>query len=187
MGKVREVSCAALIAGILYSDNNALETAVRLLEEKFGPITIKSEAFDFNMTDYYSAEMGKDLKKIFCCFENPVALETLPDIKLTTNEMELRLAGGNADNPRRRANIDPGYVTLSKLVLVTTKDYSHRVFIGKGIYAETTLRFIGRTFTSVETTYPDYRTPFAINFFNTVREFVKENRVVWNRKKELRN
>ena len=187
MGKVREVSPAALIAGITYSGKNVLEQALKLLEDKFGPIALQSEEFDFDMTDYYSSEMGEDLKKIFYCFRNPVELESLPDIKLTTNEMELRLAEGNAENPRRRVNIDPGYVTLSKLVLVTTKDYSHRIFIGKGIYAETTLRFINRSFVPIETTYPDYKTPLAIDFFNNVREFVKGNRTAWNRKKELRN
>ncbi len=187
MGKVREVSPAALIAGIMYSGTNVLEQALRLLENKFGPIALKSASFDFDMTDYYTAEMGEGLKKIFCSFQNPVELDALPDIKIATNEMELRLAEGDVENPRRRVNIDPGYVTLSKLVLVTTKDYSHRIFIGKGIYAETTLKFKNSSFAPVETTYPDYKTPLAINFFNNAREFVKENRTAWNRKKELKD
>ena len=85
----------------------------------------------------------------------------------------MKLACKDRENPLRTVNIDPGYVTLSKLVLATTKDYSHRIFIGRGIFAETTLRFLKGTFTAHETTYPDYRTPLAIDFFNEVREFVK--------------
>ena len=166
---------------------NVLEQALSLLEDKIGSIALQSKEFDFDMTDYYTAEMGGDLKKIFYCFQNPAVLETLPDIKLATNDIELRLAESDGENPQRRINIDPGYVTLSKLVLVTTKDYSHRIFIGKGIYAETTLMFINKSFAPVETTYPDYKTPLAIDFFNNVREFVKGSMTVWSRKKESRN
>jgi len=184
MGKVREVSPAALIAGITYADNSVLKDAVHILEDKFGQIAMQSNEFDFDMTDYYTAEMGEDLKKVFYCFKNPVELDTFPDIKIATNEIELRLAAGDKENPSRRVNIDPGYITLSKLVLVTTKDFSHRIYVGKGIYAETTLRYIKKSFTPVETTFPDYRMPLAIDFFNRVRDFVKEKSNTWNRKKE---
>ena len=184
MGTVRKVPQAALIAGITYADSDVLDKAVNSLEDEFGSLEMKSADFDFTMTDYYADEMGKDLKKIFCCFENPVELETLPDIKHRTNEIELRFAEVDEGNIRRRVNIDPGYVTLSKLVLVTTKDYSHRIFIGKGIYAETTLRFIKDSFMPLETTYPDYKTKLAIDFFNKVRDYLKEKRNTWTREKE---
>ena len=75
----------------------------------------------------------------------------------------------------RTVNIDPGYITLSKLVLASTKDYSHRIYIGKGIYAETTLRFIHGSFKPIDTTYPDYRTQLAIDFFNRTRDFLKRD------------
>ena len=173
MGKVSDVPPAALIAGILFKDEENYTIAVKMLIEQFGPIEKKSPVFDFDKTDYYAAEMGEALKKQFFCFNRPISLESLPEIKLFTNQAELKLARKDKDNPLRTVNIDPGYVTLSKLVLATTKDYSHRIFIGRGIFAETTLRFLKRTFTALETTYPDYRTPLAIDFFNEVREFVK--------------
>lgn len=183
MSKVREVSLVALIAGITFSDNELLDQALKSLEDDFGPIGIKSSPFDFTITDYYTAEMGEDLRKLFCCFNNPIEPGTLPDIKLRTNDIELRFAKGNEKNPLRTVNIDPGYVTLSKLVLASTKDYSHRIYIGKGIYAETTLRFIHGLFVSIDTTYPDYRTQLAIDFFNTVRDFIKRNKNKWIPKK----
>ena len=173
MGKVSDVHSAALIAGILFKDEENYTIAVKMLIEKFGPIEKKSPVFDFDKTDYYAAEMGEALKKQFICFNRPISLESLPEIKLFTNQTELKLARKDRENPLRTVNIDPGYVTLSKLVLATTKDYSHRIFIGRGIFAETTLRFLKGTFTAHETTYPDYRTPLAIDFFNEVREFVK--------------
>jgi len=182
MGKVRDVAPAALIAGIIFADEDVLERAKRLLEDEFGKIKFESAPFTFDMTDYYNAEMGGNLRKLFVCFEHPVELEAIPDIKLMTNDFEMRLAVGDPVHPLRRVNIDPGYVTLSKLVLVTTKDYSHRVYIGRGIFAETTLRYRGGTFEFHDTTYPDYRTPLALEFFNRVRDFIKRNEAVWTRK-----
>ena len=70
MGKVREVSLAVLVAGITFSENEVLERSVTSLEDELGPIAFKSAVFDFNMTDYYTAEMGDDLCKIFYCFKN---------------------------------------------------------------------------------------------------------------------
>jgi len=175
MGIVREVPPAALIAGILFHGREHLESALDMLTGEFGIIEMKSPVFDFDMTDYYTAEMGEGLEKQFICFARPVDMATLPYIKLTTNSMEMELACAENEQHSRRVNIDPGYVTLSKLVLATTKDYSHRIYIGRGIFAEVTLRFIRGTFSPLGTTYPDYKTPLAIEFFNMVRDFVKRN------------
>lgn len=184
MGKIIEPSLTALVAGITYADEDKLAGVLEMLGDAFGTQEIKSPVFDFDITDYYTIEMGEYLKKFFYCFRDPIKLEMLPDIKLFTNETEIKFSSGNMGNLRRTVNIDPGYVTLSKLVLASTKDYSHRIFIGNGIYAETTLRFIKGTFVPLETTYPDYKTPLAIHFFNTVREFVKRNGNQWMLRKE---
>lgn len=184
MGKISEPSPAAFIAGITYADEDKIADILEILSDAFGAQEIKSPVFDFDMTDYYTREMGENLKKFFYCFRDPIKLEMLPDIKLFTNETEIKFSSGNMGNLRRTVNIDPGYITLSKLVLASTKDYSHRIFIGKGIYAETTLRFIKGTFIPLETTYPDYKTPLAIHFFNTVRDFVKRNGNQWMLRKE---
>ena len=181
MGNVRDVPPAALVAGITFSERAALEAALGDLAGEFGTVEMESPEFAFDMTDYYDAEMGANLRKGFFCFRRPVRMESLPDIKLRTNAIERKGARGGGNNAARRVNIDPGYVSLSKLVLATTKDYSHRIYIGGGIYAEPTLRFIGGTFVPLETTYPDYRTPLAIGFFNQVREFVKRNGRAWTR------
>jgi hypothetical protein len=178
MGKIKEVLPAALIAGITFSEDYFLDQVLIILKEKYGPLAMESPVFDFSMTDYYTREMGENLRKQFFCFELPLRLGMLPEVKLCTNEIELQFVREDGSN-FRRVNIDPGYITLSKLVLATTKDYSHRIYIGKGIYAETTLRFLGGTFTPLDITYPDYKTPLAVTFFNSVREFVKKNRHIW--------
>jgi len=182
MGIVREVSPAALVAGVFSAEPELMERAVAVLAGRFGSVEAESPPFDFTMTDYYTGEMGGNLKKRFYCFSVPVSPGDLPEIKLFTNGVELEFARREGGETRRRVNIDPGYVTLSKLVLASTKDYSHRIYVGGGIYAEVTLRFVGGTFIPLETTYPDYKTPLAIEFFNGVREYVKRQRTEWTRR-----
>lgn len=181
MGTVQAPQPAALIAGIFYADSNVhvYEKAMKRLADKYGPLEIEGPSFRFDMTDYYTGEMGAGLVKRFVCFSRPIPLESLSGIKLFTNGVENDLADVDDERMARRINIDPGYVTLSKLVLATTKDYSHRIYIGEGIFAEVTLRFAGGTFNAHDTTFPDYQTPLAIDFFNTVRDFVKRNRYQW--------
>ena len=187
MGNVREVSPAALVAGITWADGTVFSAALKDLVRSFGPFEMESPDFDFDMTDYYTEEMGAGLKKRFVCFRRPTALDDLPGIKLATNAIETVLAQPPDGSGPRRVNIDPGYVTLSKLVLATTKDYSHRVYIGKGIFGETTLRFVGGSFIPFDTTYPDYRTPLAIDFFNLVRDYVKRSSHGWIREHASKN
>jgi hypothetical protein len=184
MGEIKEVLPGALIAGITFGDNYDLDQVLDILKEEYGPLEMESPVFDFSMTDYYTKEMGAGLRKQFLCFERPLELHNLPDAKVRTNEIEMRFLREQGGIPARRVNIDPGYVVLSKLVLATTKDYCHRIYIGNGIYAETTLRFVGGAFTPIDSTYADYQTPLALTFFNSVREFVKKNRHIWSSKKE---
>ena len=184
MGSVKDAAPAGLVAGVTFTGEEVLDQARHLLEDTFGPVAFESAAFSFDMTDYYTAEMGAGLSKLFLCFERPIDIESLPAVKHTTNELEMKLAFGDPRRPSRRVNIDPGYVTLSKLVLATTKDYSHRIYIGGGMYAEVTLKFLENSFEPHETTYPDYRTPLALEFFNRVRDYVKRNEALWSRTKK---
>ncbi|MBA7589860.1 hypothetical protein ES708_31953 [subsurface metagenome] len=184
MGIIREVLPAALISGIIYSDNETAALAVQKCVVEFGEIAFKSDEFDFIMTDYYTPEMGENLKKRFYCFSQPINPEKLSEVKRKTNDIENEFSRGSGKTLSRTVNIDPGYITLSKLVLASTKDYSHRIYIGDNIYAEVTLQFIKNSFIPIETTYPDYQIPLSIDFFNDVRAFVKRNRRQWMQKNE---
>ncbi len=105
-----------------------------------------------------------------------IAPTKLAKIKLFTNKLEKRYSPPEADPPsaekngKRLVNIDPGYVTASKLVLATAKDYYHRIYLDKGIFAEVTLYFKCGGFQSFEWTYPDYKTKGYIETFNRIRE-----------------
>jgi hypothetical protein len=184
MGILRPVEQAALVAGILYSDSSVADHALNLLVDRFGPLAMRSDAFQFTMTDYYMNEMGPELTKFFCCFLQPVDPGSLPSAKLATNKIEQELAEHTETGIHRQVNIDPGYVTSAKLVLASTKDYSHRVYIGNGIYGEVTLRCTGGRLRPIDITYPDYATDLALAFFNEVRTYVKRNRTTWNLRSE---
>ena len=150
------------------------------LERSYGTVALTSPPFSFDAySSYYAAEMGQGLQKRFVAFERPVHPERLAPIKRDTNELEHRLSRGETDDRKRTVNIDPGYVTLAKLVLASTKDYTHRVYIGDGIFAEVTLVYRDGAFGPLETTYPDYRSAEALAFFDSVRKFVKRNRTAW--------
>jgi hypothetical protein len=171
------------------------ETAGNRLEKKFGPIELRSPILHFNYTDYYEKEMGKDVKRQFLSFQKLIDPGALADIKLFTNKLEegcrdrarpkdggfstlapskeaspgRLLDARSASGGYRPINLDPGYLASSKLILASTKDYSHRTYLKKGIYAEVTLRYAKGAFEPLPWTFPDYRSKEYINFFTETR------------------
>jgi len=143
-----------------------LRSAKILLCKKFSPIDFESEILNFDFTDYYCKEMGGGLKRQFVSFKKPIDAAKLSEIKIFTNKMEEKLR----QNFSRTINIDPGYLDMSKLILATTKDYNHRIYIGRGIFAEVTLYYRGKSFLPWEWTYPDYKSQRYIDIFNKIRE-----------------
>lgn len=121
-------------------------------------------AFDY--TDYYNEEFGSPLKRQFISFKKLINPDELAGIKVATNRLEKKLS----HNSSRIINIDPGYLDMAKLVLATTKDYKHRIYLSKGIYAEVTLRYENKTFQPWEWSYPDYRTAQYLAIFNQIRQ-----------------
>lgn len=155
-----------LIIGFIFKEEIVFNKAKAILERKFGKIDFQSQILSFSHTDYYAEEFGQDLKRKFISFQKLITPQQLAGIKILTNKIENYLSREG----KRRINIDPGYLDLSKLILATTKDYRHRIYLNKGIYAEVTLFYQGKSFQSWEWTYPDYRTPEYIAIFNQIRE-----------------
>ncbi|MDD5130837.1 MAG: DUF4416 family protein [Candidatus Omnitrophica bacterium] len=154
-----------LIIGFIYQDEAVFMKARQLLKKMFGKIDFESVQISFDCTDYYEPEMGKLLKRRFVSFSKLIPIEDLYRIKLCTNRLETKFLAAKC----RRINIDPGYIDLAKLVLATTKDYAHRIFLRKGIFAEIALSFRGNSFSPNDWTYPDYRSKEYIDIFNQIR------------------
>lgn len=151
-----------------------LERVEGPLTERYGPVRRASDIIPFTFSEYYEEEMGKDLLRKFLVFANPIQADRLPEIKLFTNELEERYAA--EDWPvKRPINLDPGYMNLSKLVLASTKDHAHRLYLGNGIFAEITLSYHGNAFHPMPWTYPDYRTEEYRRFFELARREFKDS------------
>ncbi len=166
MGKATKPENVKLIIGFIFKEEPVLDRACGILEKLFGKIDFQSPILPFTYTSFYEKELGSPLRRRFISFKRLVSPQDLPKIKTITNTTEIKLS----ENSNRRINIDPGYVTEAKLVLATTKDYNHRIYLNRGIFAEITLFFQDKTFQSWQWTYPDYRTKEYIAVFNQIRE-----------------
>ncbi|MHC9539675.1 MAG: DUF4416 family protein [Vulcanimicrobiota bacterium] len=170
MGRVRAVTPVKLIVGMIGNEEALFQQALAPLQIRCGPVDYQSDFIPFTFTQYYEKEMGSSLVRKFFSFENLVDPILLPGIKLAANTIEEELSLDSGEVKRRKINIDPGYVALSKLVLATTKERAHRIYIGEGIYAEVTLQYQEKSFCPWYWTYPDYRTRQYISIFNHIRE-----------------
>ncbi len=172
MGEIKEVKKEKLVIGFIYKENDIYLKAKEKLIEKFGRVDFESEDIPFIHTDYYNKEMGENLLKKFISFEKLLLPDDLPDIKLFTNDIEKQFLYEGTN--KRKINIDPGLLSLSKFVLATTKNYDHRIYTGKGIYAEVTLRYTQKDFKEFEWTYPDFRAEEYKKILRQIREIYKK-------------
>ena len=154
MGTPLEPTPTALFLGITYRDEAEMQKALGLFEETFGQANRRCGPIDFSLqTDYYDAEMGDGLKKLYLTFGSNFDRNRLSAVKRMSNDIEAQFCDGTS----RRVNLDPGYITNDKFVLASTKDFFHRIYVGDGIYAEVTLHFRHGKYRFFSWTYPDYK------------------------------
>jgi hypothetical protein len=165
MGEVREPQPVKVFVGVLLALPSALPEVRALLAEQFGPADCESQLLEFSYSDYYEPEMGPDLRRMFLGFHRLASPEALVDLKLFTNRVERTFAV----NGKRTVNIDPGYLMAARVVLASTKDFAHRLYLGRGIYGEITLLYRKKDFQTLPWTYPDYRSEVYRQFFRELR------------------
>ena len=159
----------ALIAAVMAPDAAELARASQCLAARLGPIRDPGPAYAFDFTTYYESEMGPGLVKQLIWFEPLVGAEELAWIKRATMVIERELATPGREGLQRRANIDPGLVSVDSLVLATTKYAGHRIGIARGLFAEVTLRFEKGRYAPLPWTYADYSTGATQAFLQTIR------------------
>ena len=168
MGDVRKHPPVKLIIGMMTPDPELFSSVVEILTQRFGIMDFCGDIMPFNFTDYYVKEMGENLLRKFISFEKFIQPEEIVEIKHFTNEVEKEFL--TVGTNKRRINLDPGYITAAKLILATTKDNIHRIYLQDGIFAVMTLRVEGKTFRPWQWTYPDYQSEEYINLFNQIRQ-----------------
>jgi hypothetical protein len=160
---------ARVIVSVLTADRQILNAAKPLLVRELGPLDEEIGPLAFDYTSYYNGEMGQGILRWFWSFADLVDREALAGIKCLTNSIEQAYTVDG----KRRFNLDPGLMTLGNFVLATGKNNAHRIYLGKGIFADLTLVFRGGTYRPLEWTYPDYADRELIAILNRLRESYK--------------
>jgi hypothetical protein len=171
VGAEREFEKVKLFSGAIFRDIDIYRVAKKRLASEISAVDSESQRFDFNATTYYHEEMGQPLFRVFMSFSVLVEPQMLVEIKRLTNrvEKEFSLQG------LRRINLDPGYVSLANVIIATTKNHYHRIPLAGGIYAH--LEYVVKKggMHPLEWTYPDFRNPSYIRFFEELRESYKRD------------
>lgn len=139
--------------------------------ERYGPLDDRSEIYLFSdFSTYYDREFGNRTWKYFISLQKNRKPEDLVEVKLFTEDLEASTARRSPDSSNRTVNLDPGYVNGWQVVLGTVKNHSHRICLGRGVFAEVTLIYRKGAFRSLRWTYPDYASQPALDFLRRIRE-----------------
>ncbi len=164
-----------LICGMISADKRLFDEMAGVLSRLFGAVDAASDVMDFDFTHYYDEQMGSPLYRKFVSFTDLVTPEAVVAAKLLTNALECDAADRLADaGPPRPVNLDPGYVTPAKLVLVSMKNFSHRIYVAKSVYAEVTLMYRKGRWESLPWTFPDFASPRYHPFLTAARDRLRE-------------
>ena len=166
-----KISYAKLFVAAIYADPKWLIKARTEMQRQSWEIQHQSQVFPFDQTDYYSTEMGEGLKRCFLSIRGLQSLEFYAEWKLKTAEIEEQLS----KKGKRTINLDPGYLDLSRVVLLSGKEGSHKIYLRNGVWADLVLLKDKGGYRNFPWTFPDIRTGRYDDFFLQVRaEFKKE-------------
>ncbi len=158
-----------LFCGVLFSNETLLQQATDKLVRSYGALDYKSPLFPFDMTDYYQAEMGSPIYRMFLSFRPLINPGDLARIKVECNELEDLLAVDGC----RKVNLDPGYLDYDKVILASAKYNAHKIYLDLGIYADLTLRYEKGRFIPSQWCFPDFRTGLYESAFLHIRALYK--------------
>lgn len=167
MGKLTDPKPVKLFIGMLSHDVSLFDEIKKVLKKPFGKVDMESDIWPWEHTQYYEQEMGPGLKRKFIFFRELIDPSSLANIKLKTIELEQQYLH---ENDGRKINLDPGYLDSAKVVLASTKDFSHRIYLKNGIFGEVTLIYSKKDYQILPYTFPDYRTPEYLDIFRKARD-----------------
>ncbi len=163
---------AKFFCAVLYTDTGLLARAKELLSQSFGPIDFESEPFIFEVSDYYKAEMGWPIFRLFWSFEKLIAPNELAAFKIETNRIEDLVAVANL----RKVNLDAGYLDYDKVVLASAKYNWQKIYLDLGIYADLTLRYEKGNYLPFPWSFPDFKQGHYNKSLLRIREIFKQQR-----------
>ena len=161
-----------LIIGVIYAEPLWFVKAKSAMKGHGWEVQHQSQVFPFDQTDYYSTEMGEGLKRCFLSIKGLQSLEFSADWKLKTLEIEQQFS----NKGKRRINLDPGYLDLSRVVLLSGKEGSHKIYLRNGVWADLVLVKDKGGYRNLEWTFPDIRTGHYNDFFLQIRKEFKKDK-----------
>lgn len=163
---------ARLLVSVIYREEARFEKLLPWISDRFGAVKRTSTVFPFDRTDFYGKEMGGPLYRRFAVLEKLVPRDALADAKVWAGEMELEFSVDG----KRTVNVDPGLLTEENFVLSTGKNYSHRIYLRDGVFADLTLVYRKGEYVPLPWTYPDIASDGIRAFLSGVREELREAR-----------
>jgi hypothetical protein len=174
MGQIQPPQPVLLILAAFSRHPSALEWAAQRAAQVWGPIALSSPHFEFRETRYYESTMGEGILKTFLAFEELIEPGRLIEFKHAANAWEDDYRAERDLPELRPLNLDPGYLSEAKLVLATTKDRDHRLYLGQGIFGEVTLVYQRHQWQPRPWTYPDYCRADYHQFFMRCRDYLRQ-------------
>lgn len=170
MSTKRHQEEALLFVGALYSSPDTYDRVLPELRNHFGEILLESPVITWDHSRYYNDELGIPISRRFIFFSQVIDASVLSEIKILTDDME----SCTLRNGKRQINLDPGYLTEAKVILASTKNYSHRIYLGRGIYAEQEYIYSKGSYQPLSHTYTDYLKPEYLKIFGQARRRFRE-------------
>ena len=175
MASVRTVEPVIRFCAVITRHPELRQRAVEWIGQHWGSPVIQSPEIDFEAGGFYTSTMGNGLKKSLIALDGYVDPADLADWKLRSNQWESKLANEFQFSESRPLNLDPGYMSQAKLVLATTKDRDHRIYLRDGVFAEVTLTYVGKIWRDHRWSYPSYRTEAVAQFANDCRNRLRRH------------
>ncbi len=163
---------ARLLVSAIYREEERFREALPGIATLLGPVERTSGPFPFDRTEYYEREMGAPLSRRFVVMERLVPRDALADAKIGAEDLEKELSA----NGMRTVNLDPGLLTEENFLLATGKNYSHRVYLRDGVFADLALVYRKGEYRPLPWTYPDLASDAIRSFLAEVREELREAR-----------
>ncbi|UCF97886.1 MAG: DUF4416 family protein [Spirochaetaceae bacterium] len=169
MGQIGLFTLEKLVIPILISRQRLRHSLIQDLQNRYGQIDYISPDLPFFYTRYYDEEMGTPIIRFFISFLRLIDPSTLAQIKHQTNALENQYSEAG----RRKINIDPGLLSLSRFILASSKEGPHRIPLREGIFAEVTLVYEKGNYRPLEWTYPDYQSSEYLTILAEIRKRYK--------------
>ncbi|MGE4232693.1 MAG: DUF4416 family protein [Bacteriovoracia bacterium] len=154
--------------GIMWKPSDFSEDSIKeIVSRTFGSVCLSFGPFSFSeFSEYYTQEMGSPLLKSFFVFDKKVSRNDLVSLKKTGYILETEFLEKN----HRKINIDPFIVTPENVVISTSKNFSHRIYLGQGVFGDLVLIYKNKSFQRLPWSYADY-VKYA-SFFEKARQLL---------------